>query len=236
MIGGFLKGLVGPVRILYVEDDVWMAKTVELMLQKAGYEFDTADCGARAIELATGAGSVWTNKYDLILLDIMLPDVDGYEVIEQIRDAHVKTPFLIQTGLLDRSQIESNGVSLGVTEYIIKPFNNAELIEKIERVVANPKLDDPSESPAQPTTRPHGKFKTTERRHRRFPTLKSAKISGDPDVDCVVLNMSHGGAAIRLPSEDIELPATFALALKSAAKRQCQLCWQLGNKAGVKFI
>lgn len=213
-----------------------MAKTVELMLQKAGYEFDTVDNGKRAVEMATHAVSTFTNRYDLILLDIMLPDVDGYEVIEQVRAARVDTPFLIQTGLLDRNQKEPDGVSLGVTEYILKPFNNAELIEKIERVVANPDLDDPEESPAQTTTRPHGKFKTMERRHRRFPTLKSAKISGDPDIDCIVLNMSHGGAAIRLLSEDIELPATFTLAFKAAAKRQCQLCWRIGNKAGVKFI
>ena len=85
-------------QVLYVEDDKLMAKNVELILQKEGHFCHTADRGERAVELAK------RNAYDIIILDIMLPDFDGYEVIERLRASGIDTPYLIQSGLVDRER------------------------------------------------------------------------------------------------------------------------------------
>ena len=115
-------------KLLYVEDDPTMAKAVGMLLNQSGYQFDEAETGAEAIALAS------QNAYALILLDLMLPDIDGYEVIHRLRKSGVDTPFLVQTGLLDRDN-KAEGASLGVTEYLIKPFNKNELVSGIENVL-----------------------------------------------------------------------------------------------------
>ena len=71
-------------RVLYVEDDGTVAKSVQLMLESEGHDCDATDSGKRAIELAK------RGRYDIILLDIMLPDIDGYEVIKRLRAACLK--------------------------------------------------------------------------------------------------------------------------------------------------
>lgn len=214
-------------RLLYVEDEAWMARTVEHLLRQMGYEFDTADCGEDAINRAT------QNDYDLILLDIMLPDIDGYEVIERLRENGVNTPFLLQTGLIDRKK-ESEGASFGVTEYLIKPFNKNELVKGIETVIERAKQDR-AELHLVP---PDNGTVTDEngRQHRRFKTLKSARVVADDVFSCVVLNMSYSGAAIRLPSVAKQVPENFKLIFKSGDQRECELCWRHGDKIGVKFL
>ncbi len=81
-------------RVLQIEDDAKTAQTVAMILKSEGHDCDTADCGKRALELAG------CTEYDLILLDIGLPDIDGYEVLNRLRGAGVTTMVIIQSGLI----------------------------------------------------------------------------------------------------------------------------------------
>ena len=220
-------------RVLYVEDDHAMARTVELMLRQAGHDCETTDSGSQAIDLAK------SNEYDVILLDIMLPDVDGYEVIQQVRDAGVPTPFLIQSGLVDRERLP-DGVSFGANHFLVKPFSKGELVKKIDATVEQARQEAEPEAPAyQPSEEFEDEVaeEPTERRtHRRFRTLKSARIVCDDPVDCVVVNLSYSGAALKLTQPAKDLPLQFILTLNSGPVRRCRVCWRHGDKVGVKFV
>ena len=80
-------------RVLLVEDDTSTAKSIELMLKSEGYIVDTTDLGEDGLEI----GKIY--DYDIIILDLMLPDMDGYEVLKRLRAAKVETPILILSGL-----------------------------------------------------------------------------------------------------------------------------------------
>lgn len=215
--------------LLFVEDESSTAKIVGALLKQAGYRFDAAPCGQDAISLAA------SNKYDLILLDIMLPDLDGYEVVERIRSIGIDTPFLIQTGLVDHGDGD-RGVSLGASEYLIKPFNRSELIDGIEKVVGRSRQVSHAEqkllsNPAQPRRPPA----TERRKHRRFTSMKSAYIFRPQTFECVLMNMGYGGAAIRLPHPVRGLPNKFTLDIRTGPQLECEVCWRLGDKVGFKF-
>ena len=117
--------------VLYVDDDPAMTKSVALMLRQAGHSCDQAELGEQAVELAN------EHAYDAIILDIMLPDIDGYEVIERLREAQVSTPLLIQTGLVDRAN-PGDAEAFGVDDILIKPFHKNELIDRLDRIVSRP--------------------------------------------------------------------------------------------------
>ncbi len=115
------------VRILQIEDDANTAQSVERILEAEGHACDTADRGEAALKLARA------RDYDLILLDIGLPDMDGYEVLSHLRRAGVTTPVIIQSGLiLLKSKVEE----LGVEDCLAKPFGRLDLTECIEGAIA----------------------------------------------------------------------------------------------------
>lgn len=114
------------VHVLQIEDDAKTAQSVEMILKAEGHDCDTADCGEVAIELTRAT------EYDLILLDIGLPGMDGYEVLNHLRRAGVTTPVVIQSGLvLLKNKIQD----LGVEDCLAKPFGRRELTESIESAV-----------------------------------------------------------------------------------------------------
>ena len=218
-------------QILYVEDDELMAKSVELILRKAGHFCHITDLGERAVELAK------RNTYDIIVLDIMLPDIDGYEVIQRLEAGGIDTPYLIQSGLVDRNT-DPRGLGFGTEDFLIKPFDQHELIESMERVVARkrqqarPTAAEDATPPKQPRH-----IGPERRRHRRFGTVKSGQmIHKKIRTDCIILNISHSGAAIRLPKNRLNCPENFALKLQSEPLLYCQVCWRYKDKVGVKFI
>jgi two-component system cell cycle response regulator CtrA len=119
-------------RVLLVEDDTNTAKSIELMLKAEGYIVDSTNLGEDGLEI------VKLYDYDIILLDLMLPDIDGYEVLRRLRSSRVNTPILILSGL---SELDSKikGLGFGADDYLTKPFDRRELIARIQAIVRRSK-------------------------------------------------------------------------------------------------
>lgn len=115
-------------RVLLVEDDTSTAKSIELMLKSEGYIIDTTDLGEDGLEI----GKIY--DYDIIILDLMLPDMDGYDVLKALRDAKVETPILILSGLTELDN-KLKGLGYGADDYLTKPFDKRELIARIQAIV-----------------------------------------------------------------------------------------------------
>jgi len=115
-------------RILLVEDDEPTARSLELMLKAEGYIVDITDHGEDGLEI----GQLY--DYDIILLDLMLPDMDGYEVLRRLRAARVRTPILILSGVAELDA-KIKGLGFGADDYVTKPFDRRELIARIQAIV-----------------------------------------------------------------------------------------------------
>ncbi|MCB1556671.1 MAG: response regulator, partial [Alphaproteobacteria bacterium] len=110
-------------RVLLVEDDTSTAKSIEMMLKSEGYVIDSTDMGEDGVEI----GKLY--DYDIIILDLMLPDMDGYDVLKQLRDSKVETPILILSGLSEMDN-KIKGLGFGADDYLTKPFDKRELIAR----------------------------------------------------------------------------------------------------------
>lgn len=119
-------------RVLLVEDDTIVARGVTLALKAAAMIVDTADTGEEALEL----GRLY--DYDIVVLDLMLPDMEGYEVVRRLRAARLETPVLILSGLT-KPQAKVRGFGMGADDYITKPFDQQELIARIQAIVRRAK-------------------------------------------------------------------------------------------------
>ena len=115
-------------RVLLVEDDPSTQKSVKMMLEPANMVVDTTDLGEDGLEI----GKLY--DYDIIVLDIMLPDMDGFEVLRRLRDSRVNTPVLILSGLVE-SESKVKGLGHGADDYLTKPFNKEELMARIQAIV-----------------------------------------------------------------------------------------------------
>ena len=119
-------------RVLLVEDDSSTAKSIEMMLRSDGYVIDVTDLGEDGLEI----GKLY--DYDIIILDLMLPDIDGYEVLRRLRAARVHTPVLILSGLTELDN-KVKGLGFGADDYLTKPFHKRELIARIHAIVRRSK-------------------------------------------------------------------------------------------------
>ena len=119
-------------RVLLVEDDSSVAKSIELMLHSEGFIVDSTDLGEDGLEI----GKLY--DYDIIILDLMLPDIDGYEVLRRLRSARVTTPILILSGLSELDH-KIKGLGVGADDYLTKPFDKRELIARIQAIVRRSK-------------------------------------------------------------------------------------------------
>ncbi len=115
-------------RVLLVEDDPTMRQSIQMMLESAGMVVDTTDLGEDGLEI----GKLY--DYDIIVLDIMLPDMDGFEVLRRLRDGRVATPVLILSGLSE-AENKIKGLGTGADDYLTKPFNKQELVARIQAIV-----------------------------------------------------------------------------------------------------
>ncbi len=216
--------------LLYVDDDHGWATLVELMLRNEGYSYDTASLGQEAVDLGK------SNKYDIILLDLLLPDMDGYEVMRALQAAEVHTPILIQTGLLDRDD-DLDWLESGAGEYLIKPFTKSELVQSIRAVTSHSREVSLSALEKLLDRQETWPELTPERRqHRRFKTDKAARILHDDGIFCIVVNMSQSGAMIQLPGLEIKCPPSFDLQFGSGTTRHCHVSWTSQHQIGVEFL
>ena len=119
-------------RVLLVEDDAATAASIELMLKKESFIIDTTDLGEDGLEI----GKLY--DYDIIILDLMLPDIDGYEVLRRLRAARVRTPILILSGLGELDH-KIKGLGFGADDFLTKPFDRRELIARIQAIVRRSK-------------------------------------------------------------------------------------------------
>lgn len=119
-------------RALLVEDDKSTAASIELVLASEGIVCDTVPLGEEGFEVAK------MYDYDIVILDLMLPDIDGYEVLLRLRSAKVKIPILILSGLSGADQ-KIKGLGFGADDYITKPCVHGELVARIQAIVRRSK-------------------------------------------------------------------------------------------------
>lgn len=119
-------------RALLVEDDISAANGITLMLNASGAVVDAADTGEEALELARHY------DYDIVILDLGLPDMEGFEVVRRMRAARSAIPVLILSGL-STPQAKVKGLGVGADDYMTKPFDKAEFIARVHAVVRRSK-------------------------------------------------------------------------------------------------
>src|SRR3954454_8332984 len=115
-------------RILLIEDELTLAQSIELMLRSESFEVITASLGEDGLSLAH------SQVHEIILLDLNLPDMSGYEVLRSLRAARVTTPVLILSGL-DGINNKVKGLGFGADDYLTKPFHKDELVARIHAIV-----------------------------------------------------------------------------------------------------
>ncbi len=118
-------------RILIVDDEPNIVLALELVMKKAGFEVHTVDDGEKAFH------AVHEFRPDLVLLDIMMPKMDGYEVCQRIRsDASLKNVRIIMLTAKGREVEKEKGLALGVDSYITKPFSTREVVSKVKELLS----------------------------------------------------------------------------------------------------
>ena len=119
-------------RVLLVEDDPATTQSIELMLKSESFNVFTTDLGAEGIDL----GKLY--DYDIILLDLNLPDMSGYEVLRSLRVSKIRTPILILSGIAGIED-KVKGLGFGADDYMTKPFHKDELVARIQAIVRRSK-------------------------------------------------------------------------------------------------
>ncbi|WP_371060133.1 response regulator transcription factor CtrA [Rhodosalinus sp. 5P4] len=119
-------------RVLLVEDDPTTSKSIEMMLTHANLNVYSTNLGEEGIDLAR------LYDYDLILLDLNLPDMTGHEVLRQLRTARIATPILILSGS-DDTESKIKGFGFGADDYMTKPFHRDELVARIHAIIRRSK-------------------------------------------------------------------------------------------------
>jgi two-component system cell cycle response regulator CtrA len=119
-------------RVLLIEDDSATAQSIELMLKSVSFNVYTTDLGEEGIDL----GKIY--DYDIILLDLNLPDMSGFDVLRKLRVSKVKTPILILSGLAGIDD-KIKGLGFGADDYMTKPFHKDELVARIHAIVRRSK-------------------------------------------------------------------------------------------------
>jgi DNA-binding response OmpR family regulator len=120
-------------RVLVVEDDAGIAKFIHQGLNEAGYAVDVASNGREGVNYAIAA------DYDIIVLDVLLPELDGLSVLKNLRQRGLQTPVLLLTAL-DTVQDRVLGLDAGADDYLIKPFDFTELLARLRALLRRPPL------------------------------------------------------------------------------------------------
>lgn len=156
-------------RLLIVEDELKLANTLARGLEAEGYAVSHVASGAAALELAAAT------RFDFVLLDLMLPDMSGFDVAETLRERGIEVPVIMVTAL-DEVKDRVAGLRAGADDYIVKPFAFEELLARIEAVLrrahpAEPAATNPLAAASGPVS-----FGTLTIDHAR----KQATVNGQP--------------------------------------------------------
>ena len=119
-------------RILIVEHDLSVANGLTLLLKPLSAAIDQTDTGEEAVELAR------LYDYDVVLLALMLPDIDGYEVVRRLRAGRIETPVLVLSEI-SRPEASVKALRMGADDFIIKPFDKTELLARVQAVIRRSK-------------------------------------------------------------------------------------------------
>lgn len=163
-------------RILVVDDEANIIDLVRLYLERDGYKVDAAGDGARAIE------KVGTFNPNLVILDIMLPEIDGFEVCRQVR-SQSDVPIIMLTAR-DEDVDKIVGLELGADDYLTKPFNPRELVARVKAIL---------------------------RRAERTPQVDKRPVTiGDICIDPARREVTVGGETVSMRTKEFDLLLTFA--------------------------
>ncbi len=119
-------------RVLLVEDDISASRGIALTLKSGGIVVDEVDNGKEALEFLRHY------DYDIVLLDLLLPDIEGYEVVKRMRHVRIDVPVLVISGL-SRPQAKIKALTVGADDFISKPFDKGELIARIQAIIRRSK-------------------------------------------------------------------------------------------------
>src|SRR5215470_1671395 len=161
-----------PIRVLLVDDERALTNLVRMALQYEGWEIDVAHDAREAVD------KYRANTPDLIVLDIMLPDMDGLGVLQQIRDSDTYTPTLFLTAR-DSVTDRVTGLTAGADDYMTKPFSLEELVARLRGLL--------------------------RRASQQTPPAAEALSLGDLHVDTASREVSRDGTPISLSSTEFEL-------------------------------
>lgn len=123
-------------RILIIDDEPDILEKLSQVLQQERYTISTAADGEEALD------KIWGDPYDLILLDVMLPHVDGFKILDELRKGEISTPVLMLTA---KSSVDDRvaGLNLGADDYLTKPFSIAELLARVRALIRRSKTGNP---------------------------------------------------------------------------------------------
>ena len=124
--------MVMTMRVLLAEDDVTAVREISLILKSASFTIDHIDTGRETLEM------VRQYDYDLVLLDLTLPDIDGYEVVRRMRAARISTPVIVLSEVC-QPQAKIKAFAIGVDDFITKPFDNHELVARMQAILRRSK-------------------------------------------------------------------------------------------------
>ena len=156
-------------RILIVEDEVRLAETLRQLMEDQRYQVDTVYDGADGVDYGLAG------QYDLIILDVMLPKVDGFQVAQRLRAAHVSTPILMLTAR-DEVSDKISGLDCGADDYMTKPFDTGELMARVRALT-----------------------------RRQGEVLSDVLTVGDLSLDCTSRLLSAGERSVRLGFKEFEV-------------------------------
>lgn len=127
-LGRGVRCMKRPIKVLIIEDDENIAELIQLYIEKTGYSSITAYDGEEGLE------KFYTESPDCIILDLMLPKIDGWEICKMIRMEDKKIPIIMLTGKGETYDIV-HGLEIGADDYIVKPFDPNELIARVKSVL-----------------------------------------------------------------------------------------------------
>lgn len=184
-------------RILIVEDETRLAETLRQLMEDQRYQADMVGDGADGVDYGL------TGQYDLIILDVMLPKVDGFEVARRLRSAHISTPILMLTARDDISD-KIGGLDCGADDYMTKPFDSGELMARVRAL-----------------TRRHGEV------------LGDVLKVGDLSLECSSRLLRVGERSVRLGFKEFEVMRLLMVNSRAVVSKETLIAkiWGLDSEA-----